>query len=430
MKINFKQPKYVIPLIILPFLTLGFFIFGGKTNPDQKITTKEKVEGFNTNMPSVDTSISKGEIKDKFSAYQQAFKNVTDQSAMSDMENPEARVQGLDYESSYSLVDKERLKAQRRMDSLNQVLKFGQNKIQGKIAEYNRSGGFGESGQLTRRNTRGYLSNENESGDPLLNKLLKMQQQDGRQQRSETTSDNDRGDAGSYDSQMRVFHEQMKYVDSMQRANGGTNEDNKNGTKRKPYEKELSLNKDTSFKPLPITSANARKQSEFNTVRNFEADNNNIAAMIDQDVKATLGSRVRIRLLKDMYVGDYLIKRGAYLYGVVTGFQKQRVNISIAQVLYNNISLPVKIDLFDNDGYLGLYVPGSNFREFSKEIGTQATQGLSQVATPDNSDVRMNMLSQLFNTTTTTLSSLIKKDKAFLKYNYIVYLKDNKTSID
>ena len=430
MKINFKQPKYVIPLIILPFLTLGFFIFGGKVKSDQKVMTNEKVEGFNTNMPGVDTNISKGEIKDKFSAYQQAFKNVTDQSAMSDMEKPNAGVQGLDYESSYSLADKKRLEAQRKMDSLNQVLKFGQSKIQGKIAEYNRSGGFGESTRLTRRNTGGYLSNENESDDPLLNKLLKMQQQDSRQQRSNATPGNSDEDPASYDNQMRVFHEQMKYVDSMQRANGGSNEDNKNGTKGKPYEKKFNPNKDTSFKPLPITSANARKQSVFNTVRNFEEDNNNIAAMIDQDVKATLGSRVRIRLLKDMYVGDYLIKRGAYIYGVVTGFQKQRVNISISQVLYNNISLPVKIDLFDNDGYLGLYVPGSNFREFSKEIGTQATQGLSQVATPDNSDVRMNMLSQLFNTTTTTLSSLIKKDKAFLKYNYIVYLKDNKTSID
>jgi hypothetical protein len=105
------------------------------------------------------------------------------------------------------------------------------------------------------------------------------------------------------------------------------------------------------------------------------------------------------------------------------------VNISIAQILYNNTSLPVKIDLFDSDGYLGLYVPGSNFREFSKEIGTQGTQGLSQVVTPDNSDIKMSMLSKLFNTTTTTLSNLIKNDKAFLKYNYIVFLKDNKTKI-
>lgn len=431
MKINFKQPKYVIPLIILPFVMLGFFIFGGKMNSNQKVITNEKIQGFNTNMPGVDTNISKGEIKDKFSAYQQAFKNVTDQSAMADMEKPNAGLQGLDYESSYSSADKERLDAQRKMDSLNQVLKFGQSKIQSKIAEYNRSGGFGESGQTTRRNSGdGYLSDDNESREFLLNKLLNKQQQESKQQDSKPTFNNDNESPGSYESQMHVFHEQMKYLDSLQRAKGEENEVNKKSINTKSFAKEFNPKKDTSIKSLPISSADTRRQSAFNTIRNFEDEENNITAMIDQDVKATLGSRIRIRLLRDMYIGEYLIKRGTYIYGVVTGFQKQRVNISIAQVLYSNTSLPVKIDLFDNDGYLGLYVPGSNFREFSKEIGTQATQGLSQVVTPDNSNVRMNMLSQIFNTTTTTLSSLIRKNKAFLKYNYIVYLKENKFSND
>src|SRR6185312_11006992 len=102
MKINFKQPKYVIPLIILPFVILGFFILGGEVSSDPKGIIKEKTEGCKTNRPGVDTNIVKGEIKDKFSAYQQAFKNVTDQSAMSDMGKPNAGLQGLDYESSYS----------------------------------------------------------------------------------------------------------------------------------------------------------------------------------------------------------------------------------------------------------------------------------------------------------------------------------------
>ncbi|MDQ2719378.1 MAG: conjugative transposon protein TraM [Bacteroidota bacterium] len=423
MKINFKQPKYVLPLIILPFLIFGFFLFGGKMKAYKKDTANEKVEGFNTNMPGVDTNITKGEIKDKFSAYQEAFKNVTDQSAMGDIDQKNTGVQGLNYESSYSSADKQRLEAQRKMDSLNKVLHIGQSKIQNQIAQYDRGGGIGGT---MKKNPGRYLSNDNsETGDPLLNKLLKIQQQDSRQQQEKSGSD---VDPGSYDSQMHVFREQMKYMDSVQQTNGGSGVIAKNAGKNKSYTKNFNPNADTSFKPLHITATSLRKQNVFNTVQNFNDDDDNIAAMIDQDVKATLGSRVRIRLLKDMYVGDYLIKRGTYIYGVATGFQKQRVNISIAQVLYNNTSLPVKIDLFDNDGYLGLYVPGSNFREFSKEIGTQATQGLSQVATPDNSNVKTNLLSQVFNTTTTTLSNLIRKDKAFLKYNYIVYLKENKTS--
>lgn len=428
MKINFKQPKYVIPLIILPFVIFGFFLFGGKTKEDKKDTAKEKIEGFNTNMPGVDTSISKGEIKNKFQAYQQAFKNVTDQSAMSDIDNSGQEVQGSDYESSYSLADKQRIEAQQKMDSLNELLHLGQNKIQNQIAQYDRTGGFnGSKDNQIKNNIARHLPNENtESDDHLLKELLKRQQQDNRQQSSQTGSDED---PGSYDSQMRVFHDQMKYMDSLQKTKEGTEaKTKKNKIKGKAYADNFNPGADTSFKPLPVSLSLPQREHTFNTVRNFNEDGDNIVAMIDQDIKVTLGSRVRIRLLKDMYAGEHLVKRGTYIYGVVTGFQKQRVNISIAQILYNSTSLPVKIDLFDSDGYLGLYVPGSNFREFSKEIGTQATQGLSQVVTPDNSDVKMNMLSQLFNTTTTTLSSLIKKDKAFLKYNYIVYLKENKSS--
>lgn len=430
MKIHFNQPKYVIPLIILPFIMMGFFIFGGKLSDEQQIVTTEKTEGFNTNMPGVDSSISKGEIKDKFSAYQQAFKNVTDHSAMSDIGKPNAGLQGLNYESSYSLADEQHLEAQRKMDSLNQVLKFGQSKIQDQLEQYNKTGGFLQPEKQGRKRITGYLSDHNEPGDYTLNQLLGLKHPDNEIQKDNLMADDNHEQPGSYDSQMRVFREQMKYLDSLQHANGEVSEGTKNAGKENLFAKKFISRKDTVLKPLPISSTHSRKQSVLNTIRNFIDEPDNITAMIDQDTKVVLGSRVRIRLLKEMYVADYLIEKGTYIYGVVTGFQKQRVNISIAQVLHNNTSLPVKIDLFDNDGYLGLYVPGSNFREFSKEIGTQATQGLSQVISPDNSDVRMNMLSQLFNTTTTTLSSLIRKNKAFLKYNYIVYLKENKYSND
>ena len=206
-----------------------------------------------------------------------------------------------------------------------------------------------------------------------MSEFLKMQQSEKTMEPEKAIPGNHNEDPGSYDNQMRVFHEQMRYLDSLQRTKDDEGEANKNSIKRKFFFFFFNPKKDTTFKPLPITSTASGTHSIFNTIRNFEDEENNITAMIDQDVKAVLGSRVRIRLLKDMYVGDYLIKTGAYIYGVVTGFQKQRVNISIGQVVYNNTSLPVKIDLFDNDGYLGLYVPGSNFREFSKEIGTQAS---------------------------------------------------------
>src|ERR1017187_4172821 len=167
MKINFRHPKYIIPLITLPFLALGFFIFGGKISEDKKEDAGQKTVGLNTNMPGVDTSISKGEIKDKFSAYQQAFKNVTDESAIAGIDKPGTGGQGPGYESSYSEADKERLKALAKMDSINQVLEMGQKNMQSKMAQYNRSGGFSGSG--TRKNINASTGDNNPSGDALLN---------------------------------------------------------------------------------------------------------------------------------------------------------------------------------------------------------------------------------------------------------------------
>src|ERR1039458_5725614 len=244
MKINFKQPKYIIPLITLPFLALGFFIFGGKISPDKKGNAAGKVEGLNTNMPGVDTSISKGEIKDKFSAYQQAFKNVTDESAISGIDKPGTGQQIAGYESPYSEADKERLAAIAKMDSINQVLETGQKDMQSKMAQYNRSGGFGGPG--TRKNIKASPEDDNPSGDALLNKLLKMQGENKGGKESEVSGKRDNQDGGSYDTQMRVFHEQMKFMDSMQRANGVGTEADKSNTKSRAYTKEFNPSRDTT----------------------------------------------------------------------------------------------------------------------------------------------------------------------------------------
>jgi hypothetical protein len=113
------------------------------------------------------------------------------------------------------------------------------------------------------------------------------------------------------------------------------------------------------------------------------------------------------------------------VYGVITGFQTQRVNISVSQIMFEGRPLPVRLDVFDNDGYLGLYVPGSNFREFSKEVGTQGTNGLSSIYTSNGTtDATSSIISKLFTTTGNSINKVIRKDKAFLKYNYIIYLKE------
>lgn len=412
MKINFKKPKFILPLIALPFILIFYFIFG-IPKPHKNNTPKKTVaSGLQTTVPGVDTAVANTKVKDKFITYQDAFKHLRDSSAIIAL-NTQANP-ALTYNSTGGQSGQTQNIS--TLDSLNDELQSGQDRLQKALSDFKQK-------RDKNNNTlgQGSLGDYNEqTNQQILAKLAEMNNA-GSSQPENTSSDN-QTPQNDYDEQMKLYRSELMLMDSLDKVKNGQLHPNS-------LHKNFNPAEDTSFKPLSVSISKENTASVFNTVRRFGGDAQNaITAMIDQNIKVTLGSRVRMRLLRNIYVGGNLITKGTYLYGVVTGFQTQRINISIASIKWDNTMLPVNIDVYDNDGYLGLYVPGSNFREFTKQIGTQATQGLSQVVTPDASSVKMNLLSQLFNTTTTTMAALISKNKAFLKYDYIVYLKENKTS--
>lgn len=90
--------------------------------------------------------------------------------------------------------------------------------------------------------------------------------------------------------------------------------------------------------------------------------------------------------------------------------------------------LPVKLSIYDNDGLPGLYVPASAFRDFTKDLGSDASQGLTlQQSADNNNQMVMSVVSRMFESTTTAVSKLIRQNKAKLKYNTLVYLIDPET---
>lgn len=113
------------------------------------------------------------------------------------------------------------------------------------------------------------------------------------------------------------------------------------------------------------------------------------------------------------------------MYAQITGFSSQRVNLSITSIFYNNNILPVRLEVYDNDGLPGLYVPASAFREFSKVLGSDASQGMTlQQQAENNNQLVMSMLQKMFQSTTTAVGKLIRSNKAKLKYNTHIYLID------
>jgi conjugative transposon TraM protein len=159
---------------------------------------------------------------------------------------------------------------------------------------------------------------------------------------------------------MEVFRQQMAIMDSINKQNDPAYKDE--------LKKKQAADKAEKFKKsqvkLTVEKADALS-ADFNTVVP-EKEPAFISAVIDENVTGYAGSRLRLKLLEDIKAGNILVKKGTYLFALVSGFTEQRVTLSITSILYEGKILPVKLDVYDMDGLPGLYVPSSAFRDLPR----------------------------------------------------------------
>lgn len=173
--------------------------------------------------------------------------------------------------------------------------------------------------------------------------------------------------------------------------------------------------------PTSIPSAVTRRRASL------------ITAIIDENVKAVEGSRVRLRLLDDVEIGDLTVKKGTYLYATMSGFGQQRVKGTIQSIFYDEEIIKVSLSIYDTDGLEGLYVPESEFRSTAKDIGSSAMSGgqmLDQTNT-SGTGIRGWASQAAQNASQKVMSAfgkIIKTNRVKLKYGTKVYLVDGSQS--
>ena len=212
----------------------------------------------------------------------------------------------------------------------------------------------------------------------------------------------------------------MAVIDSISKANDPAFQE------QQQKEKSEAPKKETEREVYRVQKTNG-SATTFNTVTR-EKKGKFIEAIIDQDIKnGTLGARWRIRLLDDILIGNALVSKGTYLYALISGYQAQRVKLTISSVMVGDQIYPIELSIYDVDGMEGLYVPASAFREFSKELGSSTTGGMNismQQNSDDLSQLYMSALQKMFTSTSQAVSKTIKKNKANIKYGTSVYLID------
>jgi len=390
MKIDFKNPRYNIPLIAVPFLCLFFFVYKQSTSKKQIVTAEKDISG---NLAEISDQVRERGLSDKLEAYKNSYREADGYSAIKTV--GEDSLPQVAMAISYSDREKNRL------DSIEESIKkqayLPMQQIRKPLSTY--SPGGKERDIDTRPEDRAVAQ--------ALASLAEARNRE-RPPSIGTIKETD---------PMDLFKKQMAYMDSVQKMNDPAYTDLQKEKKRKQEE----LVKDE--KVLPVSKFSSVK-SDFNTL--IASDNREmITAIIDEDVTGYSGSRIRLRLLEEVYAGKLQLPKGTYMYARISGFSEQRVQLEISSVLCAGKILPIKLMVYDMDGLPGLYVPASAFREFSKGLGSSPVQGFNTMGSGQGqNEFVMSTVDRLFQSSSSAIANMVRKNRAKLKYNNQVFLVD------
>lgn len=393
-KLNFKQPKYIIPLILLPLLLL--LVYQGtqymKIN-DSKGVAKQ------------DLSLSLGETQDsilsKNAAYDHLYQNSNSRTMLDGIANDEDSLQQysdhLDDQQKRYIDSLQITRSMTGKANLNNQKKYYQQKSHLNSDDKD----FQRSAEMIRMLNNTSSSSYNEPAEP--NTLT--------EEKHSKASENDVDP-------VKMLRRQMLMMDSLEKAKDPEYQS------ALVAENKLKKNKEKldAFINATLRVHKTSLNPEFNSISK-KTESKFIKAVIDENVNGYLGSRIRLRLLEDIVVERFKLTKGSLMYAQISGFDLQRVNLSITSIFYNGEILPINLSVFDLDGMQGLYIPQSDFREMLRELGTNSVQGTQLDSSGEG--FFTSMLSGVLSSTSKTISNIIRKNKAKLKYNsYLLLIND------
>lgn len=392
-KINIRQPKYMLPLILyFPLLIAGYLIFDIFDTevaevPDANMQTTEYLN------PELPDAQMKGDgIGGKYESMLKSYGRIDDLSAVDNIDRYQEDEKE-EYESKYSDEERAQLQSEEERKLAEMQERLAQSARQGQ--EMNATG-------MTDEERLARASQQEQEAMDELNRALALARMQGAAEATppaEPDSHESHTEKGNTEGQISVNENSRHAIDE--------NEE--------PQE---------VVKKLKVTS------DYFNTLTQNEPEASLIKAIIDEDIKAVDGSRVRLRLLDDIEMGGRVLPKGSYLYAIMSGFGSQRVRGTIKSILVGDELVKVSLSLYDTDGLEGLYVPSSNFRETSKDVASGAMNGnmnMGNTATGNSlSQWGMQAMTNAYQKTANAISKAIKKNSAKLKYGTFVYLVNGK----
>lgn len=418
----------VLPLLVLPFVTLLFWALGGgNTNEVQAQQTSTK-PGLNMELPNANLKDDKP--LDKLSYYEKA---AIDSARIEEMmKNDPYYLQKLSAERSDVFIndsipasikgtpkpsygstnlntspynnhyqDPNEAKVYSKLEQLDRAMNEASMKSEGKSGRHSNTGRTGSASM-------------NSSDIDRLEQMMAMNKQE----------------AGDEDPEMQQLNGMMERVLDIQHPERVKERIRQTSESHKGQVFAVNVNANRDFNSLLINNR-PTTQAKFSTNRFYSLDEDVDTNTVENAVKAVVhqsqvfvdGSVVKLRLLGDIFINGNLIPKDNFVYGVAS-LNGERLIIKISSIRYNNSLYPVDLSVFDMDGMDGIYIPGAITRDVAKQSADRAVQGIG-LTTIDPS-LKVQAASAGIEAAKTLFSKKAKLIKVMVKAGYQVLLRDEK----
>lgn len=400
-RINFRQPKYVLPAILYPLLLVtGYLVMDIFDTETAEAPSKlQTTEFLNPELP--EAQMRDDGIGGKYESMVKSYGRIQDYSAVENIERNDNGTDKEEYDSKYTeedlaLLDSEAAERSEELERLREM----QERLR-KSAEKGEAV-LADSGDI----------------QPLSEEERIAQSE---KRRKEALAELDKALAEARAQGQKVLQDADSTGTDSLAPTGNVSIDGKVEINENAVN-ELAENAGAEQVVKKVKTSS----DYFNTLAENEPEPRLIKAIIDEDIKAVEGSRVRLRLLDDIEIDGKVVEKGAYLYAVMSGFGSQRVKGSIKSLLVEDELVKVNLSLYDTDGLEGLYVPSSSFRETTQDVASNALGSTMSINSGSTGNAftqwGMQAIQNAYQRTSNALAKVVRKNKAKLKYGTFVYL--------
>jgi conjugative transposon TraM protein len=382
-----NKPLLFLPLVLIPFIVLIFYVLGGGEKPEkeeQKQKEKQVAKGANYTLPDADKSVAIYDKMDNYSA-QKAVTSTHDYNITGEPDSiPEEIVEE-------AMTEEQLLSGKKNLYQNDPVPEMNTDVSTDLLAHIRQK--------------------EKKVREDLENSQTEAKSKD--EDAASNSAGKDKRESNDQKGSSAIAPTGIEELDKVFRQNSRLAKQND------------SLN----IRLNEISVKNEKLEAEKNKHATLEKGGKSgfkpkdtavpvIEAEVYETTTVLTGNRVKLRLLEEAWLNGVKIPVNTFLYGICE-VTNERLQIEVLQIPVGEKFVPVQVSVCDLDGFPGLYVPDNASRKVAKEVGSSANTS-SMFGVSNNPLTYMGM--QAADRTAQSLLKMIRIKKVTVKKNTLVYL--------